>query len=303
MRHEMQSNKILTIFTPTYNRAYILPKLYESLVSQTSKNFKWLLVDDGSTDSTEELIATWISDALIDIKYVKQENGGKQRAHNRAVSICDTELFLCVDSDDFLIETAVNSFIEAWNPIREDNTVSGIIALKGYDLVTPIGTGFPKGVSFSPLSQLYQKYGYKGETALMFRSSILKDYFYDVADGEKFITESYIYMQIDQKYTMLILNKILNICGYQEDGYTKNIYKVIYNNPVSYMRLKKLSMELSPSLKFKYLNAINLISAFFIVGKKERNFRWNLYTLPALLPGYIVYCLRFKKFAKTDSSL
>lgn len=299
----MPFKKILTIFTPTYNRAYILPKLYESLVSQTCGDFKWLLVDDGSTDETEELVAKWISDSLLEIKYVKQENGGKQRAHNRAVSLCDTELFLCVDSDDYLIDTAVESFIEAWNPIREDYSVSGIIALKGYDFMTPIGTGLPKGVVFSPLSHLYQKYGYKGETALLYRSSILKNYSYDVAAGEKFITESYIYMQIDQKYRMYILNKILNICGYQEDGYTKNIYKVIYNNPISYMRLKKLSMDLSSSLKFKYLNAINLISASFIVGSKEKNFRWDRYTLPAILPGYIVYILRFKRFKKNDSKV
>lgn len=112
------ATKLLTIFTSTYNRAYILESLYKSLKNQTIKDFKWLIVDDGSTDNTQELVKNWISqETSFEIIYIKQENGGKQRAHNKAVEISDTELFFCVDSDDQLVETAVEKIKERWNII------------------------------------------------------------------------------------------------------------------------------------------------------------------------------------------
>jgi len=103
----MFNEKRITVFTPTYNRAYILNRLYESLKKQSSKSFLWLIIDDGSTDNTEELVNAWIRENIIEIRYYKQENGGKQRAHNKAVELCDTELFICVDSDDYLTENAI----------------------------------------------------------------------------------------------------------------------------------------------------------------------------------------------------
>ena len=94
--------KHLTIFTPTYNRAYILNKLYESLCVQTCQDFEWLIVDDGSTDNTKELVDTWMGEGRIAIRYVYQQNGGKQRAFNKAVALTNSELFVCIDSDDQL---------------------------------------------------------------------------------------------------------------------------------------------------------------------------------------------------------
>lgn len=289
----------LTIFTPTFDRAYILPTLFESLKRQTSKDFLWLVIDDGSTDDTEELIKTWQDSTLpFVIKYHKQENGGKQRAHNTAVELCETELFLCVDSDDFLIDKAVELILNTWNPFRNDPSISGIIALKGYDPSTPMGSNLPDHIKKTPLTELYQKHGFTGETALIFRTSILKNYSYDVVEGEKFITESYIYLQIDQKYSMMILDRIINICGYQDDGYTKNIFRIIYNNPRSYMRLKNLSMELATNPKHRFLNAVNLISAFFIIRRRDNYFSWNVLTILAIVPGYLLYLKRFHKYCK-----
>ncbi len=285
----------LTIFTPTYNRAYILPNLYRTLISQTSDEFIWMIIDDGSNDETEMLVQSWIDENKLEIIYYKQENGGKQRAHNTAVKLCTTECFLCVDSDDYLIDTAVEVLKYRWDEVRSDLHICGIIALKGYDEKTPMGSPLPKGIKESPLTSLYQQYGFTGETALMFRTDLIKDYPYPVAEGEKFITESYLYLQLDQHYTMAILDEIINICGYQDDGYTKNIYKVFVKNPISYMRLKKLSMDLASSPKYRFLNAINLLSAYFILHRKHRNFSWTPVTLGAFLPGYLLFLLRFKK--------
>lgn len=290
----------LTIFTPTYNRAHTLGQLYASLCQQTCKEFMWLIVDDGSTDETETLVASWISEGKIRIMYHKQANGGKQRAHNTGVALCQTEAFQCVDSDDYLIDQATEYIHETWKTIHGNESVSGIIALKGYDDHTPMGKALPKGIRYSPLTELYWKHGFTGETSLIYRTTVLRKFPYEVAEGEKFIAESYAYLQIDQEFTMVLLDKIINICGYLEDGYTKSIHKVIYHNPKSYMKLKKLSMDLAPDAKLRFADAIRLLSAYFILHRRERNFPWNLYTTAAYLPGYVLYLYRFSRYVHAD---
>lgn len=141
----MARNRTLTIFTPTYNRAHTLPVLYESLKSQTSRDFVWLIVDDGSTDATQELVESWIALAEVPIRYFLTKNGGKARAHNFAVDRLDTELFLCVDSDDYLLPRAVSLLLERWTVLRADESLAGVIFLRGSDATTPIGTFMPQG--------------------------------------------------------------------------------------------------------------------------------------------------------------
>lgn len=136
----------LCVFTPTYNRAYILPALYESLLAQTSTDFQWMIVDDGSTDDTESLVQGWIAEGRLSIDYVKQENGGKPRATNTGVARCQSELFFVVDSDDHLVPTAVEHVLTRWEEIRGDDSFAGIVALRGTDEHTPMGTWMPDGV-------------------------------------------------------------------------------------------------------------------------------------------------------------
>jgi glycosyltransferase involved in cell wall biosynthesis len=112
----MKPHKI-TVFTPTYNRAYILDRVYKSLINQTNKSFVWLIVDDGSTDNTESLVKKWIKEDKIEIKYYKQKNGGKQRAHNKAVKLTDTDLFICLDSDDYFTKDAIEILLNSWNEV------------------------------------------------------------------------------------------------------------------------------------------------------------------------------------------
>lgn len=235
----MVENKRITVFTPTYNRAYILNRCYESLKRQTNKLFIWLIIDDGSTDDTEDLVNKWISEGLIEIKYYKQNNGGKQRAHNKGVELCNSELFICMDSDDFLVDNAIERFISTWDSIDDKKIISGIVALKGINKGMPIGTSMPQELKLAPLNDLYEKYGFKGDTALLFRTDILKRFPFFVAEGEKFIGEGYVYLQIDQLYNLFILNEIVYICEYLPDGYSSDVRKLTKDNPKSYMVLKR----------------------------------------------------------------
>lgn len=257
----MKENKI-TVFTPTYNRAYILRKLYESLIRQTKQEFEWLIVDDGSTDETEKLVTLWQEENKILIRYFKQNNGGKQRAHNKGVEECKTELFVCVDSDDYIADYSIEKILNTWDEIKDDDKLAGMIALRGVDENTPIGTEMPK-IRCSSLSDLYRKYHFKGDTTLVYRTEILKEYPYWVADGEKFIGEGYVYQQIDQKYKMYLLPEIIIICNYLEDGYTKNVRKLTKQNPKGYTELKRMTICNSKTWTERFYHTI-----LYMVGCK-----------------------------------
>ena len=132
----------LTVFTPTYNRAYILGRCYESLKRQTCKDFVWLIIDDGSTDNTRELVDRWIQENKVPIKYHYQENQGMHGAHNTAYELIDTELNVCIDSDDYMADDAVEKIISFWRRHGNEKT-AGIIALDSYTDGRIIGTLLP----------------------------------------------------------------------------------------------------------------------------------------------------------------
>lgn len=254
----------LTVFTPTYNRAHTLDRLYDSLLQQTLTSFCWLVVDDGSTDETEGLINSYIAEGKIDIRYYKQQNGGKQRAHNRGVELCDTELFLCLDSDDYLTKDAVSSILMCWDSVNDKGEVSGILAQKGINEQKIMGTVFPAQIDRCSLWDLNHKYRFKGETALIYRADVLKSYLFPVAPGEKFISESYVYDQIDQLYQMVLLPRVVMICEYLPDGYTRNNRRTTRNNPIGYMRVKRLELDLveGPLKKFE-TTTLYLVGAYY----------------------------------------
>ncbi len=231
----MMENASLTIFTPTYNRAYILSQLYDSLIGQTVKYFEWLIVDDGSVDETENLVASWIESGQITIRYIKQANGGKMRAHNRGVVETNTELFLCVDSDDWLPKNAVEMILNHWqySSCKDDEHCCGMVAYRGKNDVEPIGNVFPHSIETATLSGLYQQ-GFRGDTSLIFKTSVIRQYPFPIIGNEKFITEAYVYDQIDLKYSLQLLREIIIVCEYREDGLTQNLTAVSFRNPCGY---------------------------------------------------------------------
>ena len=127
----------ITVFTPTYNRADKLTRLYKSIVRQKGCSFEWVVIDDGSTDGTKDLVEKWMRDGLVDIKYFWQENGGKMQAQNRGAKIAVGELFVCIDSDDALADNALLAIVSAWK--RSKGRTIGVVGLKiafNGDLVT-----------------------------------------------------------------------------------------------------------------------------------------------------------------------
>lgn len=252
--HSIHSIHSLTVFTPSYNRRHTLPELYKSLCCQTSQDFLWLIVDDGSTDETESLVETWIHEGKISIQYHRQPNGGKMRAHNQGVLLSHTELFVCVDSDDYLTDNAVENVLETWKSLDDKKQLAGIVAYRGKDPEhTMSGESFPH-VKNATLQELYQK-GYSGETALVYRTDILRQYPFPCFEGEKFIPEAVVYDQIDQHYQLHVLPEILTICEYRDDGLTHSVDLLRQKNPQGWLYYYQQKIRHTPwsVLRYKYL--------------------------------------------------
>lgn len=265
----------ITIFTPTYNRIDRLIRLKESLDKQTDLDFLWFLVDDGSKDGTEKAIHQFMNDSKFPMIYSYQENQGKHVAHNYAVSHCETELFYCVDSDDKLPENAVENIKRIWENVENKKDVSGIVGLKAYFDYKIIGGRYPENVEQCQLGKLYSDYGKQGDTALIWRTEVIREYPFKVFHKEKFLRENTAYDLIDEKYDLVVSNEILYLVEYCEDGLSRNATQIELKNPLgaAYYRYGK-------ALKAKNLyQKIGYLSGFVFycrLGKKEKEARKQL---------------------------
>ena len=225
----------LTVFTPTYNRAYILPRLYESLCGQDCADFVWLIVDDGSTDDTEKIVGEWQREGHIPIVYYRQHNGGKMRAHNKGVELCDTELFMCADSDDVLDSSAtISDILRFWDEHSKATENPKVCGLLSYRRMIPEKNGvLVDDLEMCTMADVYDR-GFQGETTPVFKTEVVKDYPFPVVDGEKFITEDIVFDRLSLKYRFLLYPHYTQVCEYREDGYTRNGWDVLYNNPKGY---------------------------------------------------------------------
>lgn len=260
----------ITVFTTTFNRAYCLPKLYESLVLQTNQDFEWLIIDDGSTDNTENLVKVWIDEKKIDIRYLRKENGGMHTGHNVAYANICTELNICIDSDDFMPEMAIEHILHFWKQ-NKDERIAGILGLDIYKDGSLVSTKkFPSNIRYGKYSELKGKYGLKGDIKFVYRTEIIKKYpDYPVFDNEKFTPLGYKYLLIDRDYDMLFLNEPLCVVEYMEDGSTKNIIKQYFKNPNGFIYERKIRMKYSYSLKERFFNAIHYVSTCKIANQKN----------------------------------
>ncbi|NDV60215.1 glycosyltransferase family 2 protein [Bacteroides sp. 519] len=256
----------LTIFTPTYNRVDTIHLCYESLLRQTSSDFQWLIIDDGSTDSTANLVNGWIMEGKITIKYHYQKNQGMHGAHNAAYQLIDTELNTCIDSDDYLADNAVELILNKWRKEGSDK-YAGIIGLDakfdgkliGTKLMTPLTT----------LSDFYIQGGL-GDKKLVYRTSVIKSVpEYPVFEGEKYVGLGYKYQLIDLNYQLLTMNEILCYVNYQADGSSMNMYRQYFRNPKGFAFIRKESMKHHPSFKRRIMEAIHYVSSS-IIGCNHR---------------------------------
>lgn len=243
----------LTVFTPAYNRAYTLPRTYESMKSQKNTDFIWLIVDDGSSDNTAELVRQWQSEENgFEIRYIYKENGGMHTAHNVAYSMIDTELNTCVDSDDALAPDAVQIIFDAWQKVK-DRGYAGLVALDSEFSGKLIGKGFPEGLTETTLYGYYRNGG-SGDKKLILRTEIVRQYpGYPTFEGERFVPLGSLYHMIDRDYKLSVLDAVVCLVEYMPDSSTNNMIRQYYRNPrgFRYGRLVELQSPLNLKRRLK----------------------------------------------------
>lgn len=212
----------ITVFVPTYNRAKLLPKLLSSLNEQDYKQFELLVVDDGSTDNTKELIEQWILKNAFKINYVYQENSGKHAAYNRGIEEVATELFIEIDSDDYFLPNALSSVVKAWDN-RKDNQIGSLQYLCQYEDGKLIGDRFVKSVSDNYEIRKVDKI--RGDKGMVYESSKLKEFSLPKDIKGENIIISILHNRVSSKYKVLCLNEILVVKDYLEGGITSNLRK------------------------------------------------------------------------------
>lgn len=260
----------LTVFTPLYNRKITLKRTYESLCRQTNKDFIWMIIDDGSTDNPYEEIEKWLAkDNGFKIRYIYKENGGMHTAHNTAYENIDTELNVCIDSDDYMPDNAVELILDCWKE-NKDKGYAGIIALDYADSTKAvIGKELPKDKDSTTLMGYYNNGGV-GDKKLIYRTDIIKSTPpYPVFENEKYVALAYKYHIIDEKYEMKILNECVCIVDYQMDGSSTNMYRQYMRNPKGFAFWRKEQMRHAVNFKQKIKACVHYVSSSLICGNKH----------------------------------
>ena len=224
----------ITIATPTYNRAAYLDRLYQSIRNQTFRDFEWLIIDDGSTDNTKEVIQGFLADRnSFPISYHKKVNGGKSRAVNYALDLAKGELFFIMDSDDYLTPNALERIVYWESTIREKKDFCGVTGNRG---ISPTETpNLPLKGEYEDVSVLEKYSGNNalfGEHAEVFYTDIFRKFKYPEFEGEKYMTPCLTFDRMAAAgYRVRYFQDIIWICKYLDEGLTKNIQKIQLNNP------------------------------------------------------------------------
>lgn len=279
------TKKLITVFTPSYNRKKQLYKCYESLRSQTCHNFVWLIVDDGSSDNTSELVEKWQKDTtLFQIIYDYKENGGLHTAYNRGIELANTELFICIDSDDWMPKDAIEKIVNIWNMISDKNYV-GIMGLDFYENGTCVGQEFPQNVSEMFLYEKLTKYKTTGDKKMIHRTELLKKVApMPIFLNEKNFNPSYMMYQLDRYGKLYVTNDCFCVVDYQPDGMSSNIFKQFKNSPNSFIATRQLYLSFpETSLVFKFKHTIHYVSSCMIAKKFIKGLKEAKYPLLAIL--------------------
>ena len=293
----------LTVFTPAYNRADLLPRCFESMKRQSSKDFIWMIIDDGSTDNTRTLVEGWLKEPLdFEVVYYYKENGGLHTAYNEAIAHIETDLCVCIDSDDFMPDDAVERILDFWQAHGSDQ-VAGIVGLD-YDLEgNMIGDPLPNQKTINLIDLLVGRYPIvNGDRTNVIRTELYKKYApMKVFPGEKNFNPHYMHLQISQEYDFLVLNENLRFVDYQPGGMSASMWKQYRNSPRSFAETRKLYLSFpNTGLKFRFRQCIHYVSSCILA--RNRRFLAESpakgMTLPAIPFGLalaMIVCVKTRK--------
>jgi glycosyltransferase involved in cell wall biosynthesis len=282
------SQKLITVLTATYNRAHLLPDLYRSLCRQSYPAFDWLIVDDGSSDETETLASKWREDTTsFQIRYIRKENGGKNRAINEGVLLVETPFTMIVDSDDYLTDDAVDFLSKAASEIVNEEMIAGVAALRGTDAGTPLlNPDIPAGQFILASNLERARYRLNRDACEVFKTNILRSHPFEVWPGEKFVPEEVVWNSLAlEGYRLKWFSKVTCIVRYQDNGLMGTSVLLQKNNPMGYARLFKHRATLAKSFRQRFYWNSQLFAQCFLghhpgFGLKDNVSLCSLLSLP-----------------------
>lgn len=294
----------ITVFTPTYNRAYIIEKLYRSLQRQTYRDFEWLIVDDGSTDNTEEVIGKWQKENNdFPIRYYKKINGGKCRAINYGVELAEGLLFFNVDSDDYLTNDALEKVAKWEEELPKDKKYCGVVGNLGTSENETPNTPWHEPYRDANLLERYDEYCEQpidGERALVFYTEIQKKYKYPEFEGENFITPAVTWNRMAHDgYLVRIFDDIIWVYEYQSDGLTASGNKRFLERPQGHGLWLREKAEF---MNYSFMKKVKMYYSFYC----DHSYHLEVKQIADYIgaPRYMVYMIAFmRKIAKVFRGL
>lgn len=284
----------LTILTPSYNRAPLLPRLYESLKRQSCKAFEWLLIDDGSSDNTERLTEAWKEERVIPVSYIRKENGGKHTALNTGIAHVKTELVFIVDSDDWLPENAVETILRWHEKYRAREGICGYSFLRFYPDGRVNDAYFPENEKIDTYVNVRINGHIAGDKAEVFFTDILKHYPFPVFGKERFLPEDLVWVLLSGPYKMVHINECVYISEYLEGGLTKSGRKMKLRSPRgmmarSFVYLQDPAVNMRTKLKMALLYDVygHVVDKGQLSEKEQDRRHWLLWV--CAVPGWFVY--------------
>ena len=296
----MSPNKYITVVTASYNRAPLLVDLYHSLCRQTSFLFDWIIIDDGSTDDTSDMVQAWIqSKPPFNIRLVTKENGGKNRAINDAVLLVSTPFIMIVDSDDYLTDEAIAFFSAAAAAVLKDKTLAGVAGLRGERPDNHPHYSLYNGIRANNLER--RSLHLEKDANEVYKTDLLRSHPFDVWPGERFIPEETVWNQLAlEGYSLLWYPLTTCIVRYQEGGMTRNSWTLLKENPMGYAKLFNQRLLLPSSWTTRFYNVLQFVSCCFLGRNARYLFHCKNLTLALLfvLPGWLLSRRRKKQFAQ-----
>ena len=287
---------MLTIFTPTYNRAKTIPQLFDSLMRQTCHDFEWLIVDDGSSDDTASLVERLQqSDPPFDITYIKKENGGKHTAINLGATKARGDWFFIVDSDDWLKPDAVEWFYRQSKAIADNQRFAALVGSRINSKGDRLGFEKPyTQIDCSPTEFCF-KHGGGGDHAEIVKTDIIRQFPFPVYPDERFCAEGLVWQRIGKNYIFRYCDYPIYVTEYLPDGLTCNVKALKLRNP-RYSQLIELERAKNRDIPLKYRikAAISFWRYAFALRRKQPNAisesrRMFPLSFPLAIPGYMLY--------------
>ena len=293
----MNNTPSISIITPSYNRGHLLQRCYDNLNIQTSTDFEWIIVDDGSTDNTEDVVSHFR--ANYDIIYIKKSNGGKHTALNASHPYIHGKYVVLLDSDAYLVPAAVEKILNGWAVFEKIETIGIVTFLKGESVETPFCYGKYERipVDIVPSDRVCLQ---TCDCCEVIRASLFKKYPFPVFKGERFISESVLWNKVGFTHKCVYINEVIYIAEYLESGLTKSGRKLRIQNPKGGMYSSRLSMQkknyprdrIKSALLYNCYGFFAEIPAYRIISKNP----YKILTAFCLFPGWLLFLYWKKKY-------